>query len=78
MCAPCAAGDNAALQFLNSFRLRLLFTVLIGVASAVASLCIDLNDPFRGNFRITPSVDQLFVIRDALECEAREPDDKRR
>ena len=28
------------------------------------------NDPFRGSFRITASVDQLYVIRDALTEDA--------
>jgi len=60
-------SDQAALQFYNSLRLRLLFTVLAGVGAAVASLCADLNDPFRGNFRITPSASQLYVVRKVLE-----------
>jgi hypothetical protein len=59
-------SDEAALQFLNSVQLRVLFTILIGVLSAAASLLVDLNDPFRGNFRITPSADQLLVIRQTL------------
>ena len=59
-------SDSSSLQFLNSFRLRVLFTIIIGVMSAVATLCADLNDPFRGNFQITPSADQLYVIRDTL------------
>ena len=65
-------SDSAALQFLNSFRLRLLFTILVGVIAAVSSLCADLNDPFRGNFRVSAAVDQLFVIRDALEIRVNE------
>jgi len=69
-------SDEAALQFLNSVQLRVLFTILIGVLSAAASLLVDLNDPFRGNFRITPSADQLLVIRqtlteDGLQAEGR-------
>ena len=59
-------SDSAALQFLDSLRLRLLFSSLMGVASATVTLCIDLNDPFRGNFCITPSADQLYVIRESL------------
>lgn len=62
-------SDQAALQFLESFQLRLLFTILIGVFSATFSLCVDLNDPFRGNFRITASADQLYVIRETLSEE---------
>ena len=59
-------SDEAALQFLNSVQLRVLFTILIGVLSSATSLLVDLNDPFRGNFRITPSADQLLVIRQTL------------
>ena len=70
-------SDQAALQFLDSLRLRLLFTILSGVGAAVAALCVDLNDPFRGNFRITPSADQLYILRAALEepCVLGEPKD---
>lgn len=63
-------SDQAALQFFDSVRLRLLFTILVGVGSAVASLLVDLNDPFRGNFRITPSADQFKLIRLTLTEEA--------
>ena len=61
---------------LTRVQLRVLFTILIGVLSAAASLLVDLNDPFRGNFRITPSADQLLVIRqtlteDGLQAEGR-------
>ena len=63
-------SDDAAMQFLTGLRLRLLFTILVGIFSSVASLCIDLNDPFRGNFKIQPAVDQLYVIRDSLTDEA--------
>jgi hypothetical protein len=59
-------SDQAALQFLDSLQLRLIFAIIIGVCTAAASLCIDLNDPFRGNFRITASLDQLYVIRETL------------
>jgi len=59
-------SDEATVQFLDSLQLRLLYTILWGVAAAASSLCADLNDPFRGNFRITPSADQLYVIRETL------------
>ncbi len=60
-------SDQAALQFVGSLQLRVLFAVLVGVAAAGVTLCIDLNDPYRGNFRITPSVMQLYTVREALE-----------
>ena len=52
-------SDGAAVQFLGGVQLRGLFTILVGVASAIASLLIDLNDPFRGNFSIKQTTDQL-------------------
>ena len=39
-------------------QLRVLFAVLIGALSAIAALCVDLSDPFRGSFRITASTEQ--------------------
>ena len=36
-------------------QLRILFTVLVGALSSTATLCADLADPFRGQFRVTPS-----------------------
>ena len=51
--------DEQALQFLDLLQLRAIFTVLIGALTAIASICIDLNDPFRGSFRITQSAAQL-------------------
>ena len=46
-------SDEAALQFLDSFQLHALFTIIASAMSAMASLCVDLNDPFRGNFLVT-------------------------
>ena len=68
-------ADQSALQSFNSVQLHVLFTILIGVGSAATSLLVDLNDPFRGNFRITPSADQLLVIRQTLTEEACARDD---
>ena len=47
------------LQFLDELQLRYLFTLLVGSFAALASLCADLNDPFRGSFCITSSTRQL-------------------
>ena len=60
-------SDGAALQFLGGVQLRGLFTILVGASSAIYSLFMDLNDPFRGNFCIKPSTDQLKVIMQDLE-----------
>ena len=51
--------DEQALQFLDLLQLRAILTVLIGALTGIASICIDLNDPFRGSFRITQSAAQL-------------------
>ncbi len=73
--APCSrvraaprgrASDQQTLLFLAPVQLRLLFSVLIGALTATACICADLNDPFRGAFQITPSSEQLFLIRDVV------------
>lgn len=51
--------DEKTLQFLDLLQLRVIFTILIGALSGIASICVDLNDPFRGSFRITQSSAQL-------------------
>ena len=48
---------------------RLLFTILIGVFSGVGSVVTDIADPFRGAYRITPTVAQFFPLREALICD---------
>ena len=57
---------RCALQFLDMLQLRVIFTILIGSLTGIASICIDLNDPFRGSFRITQSATQLYVLRDLM------------
>ena len=59
--------DQEVLRFLDALQLRLLFTILIGVFSALAALVVDLADPFRGAYRITPTVAQLFPLRAAFD-----------
>ena len=61
--------DEKALQFLDFLQLRILFTILIGSLSGIAAICVDLNDPFSGSFRITPSAHQLHVIRALAQAE---------
>lgn len=60
------AADQQTLLFLAPVQLRLLFTVLVGSLTATACICTDLNDPFRGAFQITPSSEQLVMIRDVV------------
>lgn len=54
------------LVFLNAVQLRLLWTMLVGTFCALAVVCFDLGNPFRGSYEISKSVDQLFIIRDSL------------
>lgn len=62
--------DLQVLQFLDDLQLRYLFTVLTSAFLALASLCVDLADPFRGSFTIAPSTSQLECIREYIreEC----------
>lgn len=54
------------LVFLNAVQLRLLWTMLVGTFCALAVVCFDLGNPFRGSYQISKSVDQLYTIRDSL------------
>lgn len=65
-------SNQDVLQYLNTLQLRSAFTVLIAVISATSVLCLDLNDPFRGYFRITGSVDQIRRLRDDLAADLSE------
>ena len=72
------AADQQTLLFLAPVQLRLLFAVLVGSLVATACICIDLANPFSGAFQITPSSEQLFLIRDLvdqtlIDNEAEEP-----
>lgn len=58
--------DAQLLQFLDNLQLRYLFTLLVGAYAALAALCADLADPFRGSFTVTKSTEQLTSIRDLI------------
>lgn len=58
--------DQDILVFLNAVQLRILWTMLTGTFCALAAVCHDLGNPFRGSYEISKSVDQLHVIRDSL------------
>jgi len=58
--------DQEALVFLNAVQLKILWTMLIGSFSSLAVVCIDLSDPYGGSYTISPTVLQLFSIRDRL------------
>jgi len=54
-------------QFLNSVSLRVLFALLVGVCSGIASICLNLADPFSGTFSMLEASAQLRDIRLSLE-----------
>ncbi|KAJ8611301.1 hypothetical protein CTAYLR_006601 [Chrysophaeum taylorii] len=60
-------SDQEVLRFVDALQLRLLFSVLVGVFTAFASLIVDLSDLNRGGFRVTPAYAQLFAIHDQLD-----------
>jgi len=56
-------SDQEILRFLDAVQLRILWAILIGVFASLASLITDLSDIYRGAFRLTPVVAQLFPLR---------------
>ena len=48
-------SNQNVLQYLNTLQLRTLFALLVAACSSTAALCIDLNDPFRGSFKVDPN-----------------------
>lgn len=53
----------------DSFRLRLVWTIMIGTFSGLTALCADLNDPFRGSFNVNESAGQLKGLMKVFELE---------
>lgn len=59
------------LIFLNAVQLKLLWAMLVGVFSALGTVCYDLADPFRGSYHISKAtLGQLYTIRDAIRASA--------
>ena len=58
--------DQEALIFLDAVQLKILWSMLVGAFTALAVVITDLSDPFKGSYTISPTVLQLFKIRDAL------------
>lgn len=59
-------------QYLDSIQLRSLFGLLVGVFSAVATLCLDLDDPFTGSFSVTSASVQIRDLQTCLQEDVRE------
>ena len=72
------AADQDVLRFLAPLQLRILFTVLVGALSSTATLCADLADPFRGQFRVTPSSEQIILVRSLIDQSLCGPDAEQR
>jgi len=69
-------SDQEVLQYLNSVQLRALFSILVGVLSGTAALCLDLADPFRGSFCISSAASQLGDLKVALQQDLAEAGDE--
>ena len=63
-------------QYLNSIQLQSLFALLVGVFSAIATLCADLLDPFSGSFSVVSASAQIGDFRLCLEEDVREADEE--
>lgn len=60
-------SDDQALLFLDRLQLRVMFALLVGALSGIGIILHDLNEPFRGPFRITPAITQLYDIRRTID-----------
>ena len=65
-------SNQLANQYLNSIQLRSLFALLVGVFSATATLCLDLDDPFTGSFSIVKASMQIGDLQLCLQGDVRE------
>ena len=64
-------ADQQVLIFLNAVELRILWSMLIGTFAALSALLFDLLNPFSGIYRVTPAVDQLYIIRLGFQAETK-------
>ena len=53
----------------DSIRLRVIFSIMIGVFSGLSALCLDLNDLFRGSFNVVSSGEQFKSAVRVIEAE---------
>lgn len=65
-------SNQEILVFLNALQLKILWAMLCGTFAALATVCYDLGDPFRGSYQISNAVFQLFTIRDVLKASCAE------
>lgn len=60
--------DQSVLVFLNSFQLKILWSMLVGTFVACFAVFRDLRSPFSGSYQISASVDQLHTIKMTLQA----------
>lgn len=60
--------DQSVLVFLNSFQLKILWSMLVGTFVACFAVFRDLRNPFSGSYQISASVDQLHTIKMTLQA----------
>ncbi len=65
-------SNQPSLLYLSSIQLRFLFATIVGVCSATATLCWDLDNPFSGSFSIAGASTQLADMRVCLREDIRE------
>jgi hypothetical protein len=56
--------------FLSAFQLKVLWAIIVGTFTACFAVFYDLGAPFTGTYKISASVEQLYVIREALKASA--------
>lgn len=71
-------SNQPVMQYLDSFQLRFMFAIIVGVASGTAILCYDLDNLFRGTFSIAGASTQLADLRVCLREDVREADEESR
>lgn len=65
-------SNQTVLMYLDSIQLRFLFSIIVGVCSGTAVLCLDLDDPFRGTFSVEGASTQLADLNVCLREDVRE------
>uniref|UniRef100_A0A7S1Y1T8 Uncharacterized protein n=1 Tax=Grammatophora oceanica TaxID=210454 RepID=A0A7S1Y1T8_9STRA len=62
-------SNQGVLQYLNSFQLRILFFMMIGVGSGSLVLLKAMDDPFQGPFSMRLAAKQLDFFNELLESD---------
>jgi len=65
-------SNQGVLQYLNSFQLRVLFSLLLGVGGGSSVVLKGLDDPFQGPFSIRLAALQLDYLDELLRADIEE------